>query len=63
MSFSQLKKNRKKSISNLTAEIEKLNSNTRTERGSNGDDRIWKLTVDKAGNGTCSSSVSSCTGR
>ena len=51
MSFSQLKKNRKKSIDSLTKEIEKLNSNTRTERGSNGDDRIWKLTVDKAGNG------------
>ena len=52
MSFSQLKKARKKSMDSLTKEIEKLNSNTRTERGSNGDDRIWKLTVDKAGNGT-----------
>jgi hypothetical protein len=52
MSFSQLKKTRKKSMDSLTKEIEKLNSNTRTERGSNGDDRIWKLTVDKAENGT-----------
>jgi hypothetical protein len=52
MSFSQLKKSSKKSLDHLTKEIEKLNSNTRTERGSNGDDRIWKLTVDKAGNGT-----------
>ena len=48
MSFANLKKQSK--LGSLTAklvkEVEKLNTN-----GSSGDDRLWKLEVDKSGNG------------
>jgi len=48
MSFSDLKKQSK--LGNLTAklvkEVEKMNTS-----GSNEDDRVWKLSVDKSGNG------------
>ena len=52
MSFQKLKKARKTDLSKLTQEIEKLNTNTnKNGNNSGGDDRLWKLTVDKAGNG------------
>lgn len=53
MSFQKLKKARKTDLSKLTQEIEKLNTSTKNKNGNNsgGDDRLWKLTVDKAGNG------------
>ena len=48
MSFANLKKQSK--LGSLTAklvkEVEKLNTN-----GASGDDRLWKLEVDKSGNG------------
>ena len=48
MSFANLKKQSK--LGSLTAklvkEVEKMNSN-----GASGDDRLWKLDVDKSGNG------------
>ena len=48
MSFANLKKQSK--LGSLTAklvkEVEKLNTN-----GTSGDDRLWKLEVDKSGNG------------
>ena len=46
MSFEQLKNNRDSAISKLVAA-----SATNTEKKSYGDDRMWKPTVDKAGNG------------
>ena len=46
MSFEQLKQNRNDAISKLVAA-----SATNTEKKSYGDDRLWKPTVDKAGNG------------
>lgn len=46
MSFANLKKNRKNQLSKLVSEAEKL-----TKRKSFDDDRMWKPTVDKAGNG------------
>ena len=50
MSFANLKKARKTDLSKLTEAIEKINTNTNTN-GNGADERIWKLTVDKAGNG------------
>lgn len=50
MSFTQLKKSRKSHLDKLTTEIEKINSPTKNGN-QNGDGRIWKPTVDKAGNG------------
>ncbi len=48
MSFANLKKQSK--LGSLTAklvkEVEKMNNN-----GATGDDRLWKLDVDKSGNG------------
>ena len=48
MSFADLKKQSK--LGSLTAklvkEVEKMNNN-----GTSGDDRLWKLDVDKSGNG------------
>ena len=46
MSFEQLKQNRNDAISKLVAA-----SATNTEKKDYGDDRLWKPTVDKAGNG------------
>ena len=51
MSFSNLKKSRKTNFSKLTEEIEKLNTTSKGSNGNNADNRFWKLTVDKAGNG------------
>jgi len=52
MSFQKLKKARKTDLSKLTQEIEKLNTSTnKNGNNSGGDERLWKLTVDKAGNG------------
>ena len=47
--FASLKKSRKKNLSHLTTEIEKLGKSTNS--GNNADERQWKLTVDKTGNG------------
>jgi len=49
MAFSDLKKKRGNNISKLVAEAEKLNSGGNQK--SFGDDRMWKPTVDKSGNG------------
>ncbi len=46
MSFEQLKQNRESEISKLVSAAD-----TNTEKKSYGDDRLWKPTVDKAGNG------------
>ena len=46
MSFEQLKQNRNNAIAKLVAASE-----TTSEKKSYGDDRMWKPTVDKAGNG------------
>jgi len=46
MSFAQLKKNRSKSFDNLIKQTESLSSKGQTQ-----DDRFWKVTRDKAGNG------------
>jgi len=51
MSFQKLKKSRKTNFSKLTEEIEKLNTSNKGNNGNNADERFWKLTVDKAGNG------------
>jgi len=51
MSFANLKKARKLDFSKLTEEIEKLNTSNKGNNGNGADDRLWKLTVDKAGNG------------
>jgi hypothetical protein len=51
MSFANLKKARKSNFSKLTEEIEKLNTTNKNNNGNSADDRFWKLTVDKAGNG------------
>ena len=51
MSFAKLKKARKTDFSKLTNEIEKLNSTNKSSNGNGADERLWKLTVDKAGNG------------
>jgi hypothetical protein len=48
--FAQLKKNRSDSFQKLTAAAEKVNNTT--SENSRGDDRFWKPTVDKAGNGS-----------
>ena len=45
MSFADLKRKSQNSFATLTKELEKTNSN------SNGDDRLWKPSVDSAGNG------------
>ena len=47
--FASLKKSRKKNLSHLTTEIEKLGKSSNS--GNNADERQWKLTVDKTGNG------------
>ena len=47
--FAALKRNRTEGFANLTTEINKLNSNAKTQNGP--DDRFWKPEVDKAGNG------------
>jgi hypothetical protein len=49
MSFDQLKKNRAKNISKLVEAASKVSGGG--EKKSYGDDRFWKPTVDKAGNG------------
>ena len=49
-SFSALKKNRSSQLEKLSAAAEKLNNNGAQSSGS--DDRYWKPTVDKAGNGS-----------
>jgi len=52
MSFAALKKARKTDLSNLNDAMEKLDTNNKKKNGNDGaDDRFWKLTVDKAGNG------------
>jgi len=48
-SFADLKKSRKTSLESLISETAKLNGNAEQKRGD--DDRFWKPTVDKAGNG------------
>jgi hypothetical protein len=48
-SFADLKKSRKTSLESLISETVKLNGNAEQSRGD--DDRFWKPTVDKAGNG------------
>ena len=50
MSFENLKRNRDQ-ISKLVAEAEKAGGGGNTEKKSYADERIWKPTVDKAGNG------------
>ena len=49
INFEALKNNRKSQFDKLTSELNKLNQSTTQE--SNGDDRLWKPDVDKAGNG------------
>jgi len=49
INFEALKNNRKSQFDKLTSELNKLNQGTTQE--SNGDDRLWKPDVDKAGNG------------
>jgi len=52
MSFAALKKARKTDLSKLNDAMEKLDTNNKKNNGNDGaDDRFWKLTVDKAGNG------------
>lgn len=46
-SFAQLKRNRKSNFEKLTAEVSQLE----TPKGKDEDNRFWKPTVDKAGNG------------
>lgn len=48
MSFASLKKNSSAALDKLTTELAKTNSNKSYEE----DDRFWKLTQDKAGNGS-----------
>lgn len=47
--FAALKKSRTSSLSKLVQESSKVSN--KTQESSNGDDRLWKPTVDKAGNG------------
>ena len=49
MSFADLKKKSSNQLKNLVSELEKMNSKSFESNGD--DDRYWKLTVDKAGNG------------
>jgi len=51
MSFSNLKKNRSNNFSKLVQEAEKINSGGGTQQNKYGDERLWKPTVDKSGNG------------
>lgn len=51
MSFSNLKQNRGRNINKLVEEAEKLNTSGGGSGKKYGDDRIWKPTVDKSGNG------------
>lgn len=51
MSFDALKKKRGSSIEQLVAAAEKAGGGEQAEKKSYVDDRIWKPTVDKAGNG------------
>lgn len=48
--FAQLKKNRQSQFDKLTQAAEKLGSNNQQKSGA--DERFWKPTVDKAGNGS-----------
>lgn len=48
--FAQLKKSRQSQFDKLAAAAEKINGNTQQSNGP--DDRFWKPTVDKAGNGS-----------
>jgi hypothetical protein len=50
MDFAQLKSNRKSSFDKLTAAAEKVSGNQSQSNGP--DERFWKPTVDKAGNGS-----------
>jgi len=50
MAFKDLKKNRGRNIDKLVQEAEKINTGG-GQQNKYGDDRIWKPTVDKAGNG------------
>jgi len=50
MSFSNLKSNRGRNIEKLVNEAEKINTGG-GQKNKYGDDRIWKPTVDKSGNG------------
>ena len=47
LDINTLRKSRSSDFAKITSEIEKINSPQRTD-----DNRLWKLTVDKAGNGT-----------
>jgi len=49
-SFAQLKKSRSSQFEKLANAVEKASSNT--QQKSSGDDRFWKPTIDKAGNGS-----------
>jgi len=51
MSFDALKRSRGASVNDLLAAADKLTGGTQQEKKSYVDDRIWKPTVDKAGNG------------
>jgi hypothetical protein len=50
MSFAKMKASRKKSLAQLNTELEKLNSGG-SQQQNQVDDRFWKPTVDKVGNG------------
>ena len=49
--FASLKRDRSESLNKLTNELSKLNQPQQSNNNSSGDDRFWKPTVDKAGNG------------
>ena len=51
MGFSNLKKNRGQNINKLVEEAEKINSGGEGQKNKYGDDRVWKPSVDKSGNG------------
>ena len=51
MSFKKLKSASKKNLDKLTQELEKINSPSFDNAKNGDDDKFWKLTVDKAGNG------------
>lgn len=49
--FASLKRDRDASLNKLTNELSKLNQSQQANSNSSSDDRFWKPTVDKAGNG------------
>lgn len=51
MSFENMKRNRTANVNQLLAAADKMTGNPEGEKKSYVDDRIWKPTVDKAGNG------------